>query len=37
MINNLEYRKGLSKKLKEKAFNEGFAISGIASIPASSR
>ena len=27
----------ISKKLKEKAFNEGFALSGIASIPGSSR
>ncbi|MDA9746470.1 tRNA epoxyqueuosine(34) reductase QueG, partial [Prochlorococcus sp. AH-736-K20] len=30
-------KKEISKKLKEKAINEGFAISGIASIPGSSR
>ena len=37
MSNNLQYKKEISKKLKEKAINEGFSISGIASIPGSSR
>ena len=37
MINTLQNKKEISKKLKEKAINEGFAISGIASIPGSSR
>ena len=37
MINNLENKKEISKKLKERAINEGFTISGIASIPGSSR
>jgi len=37
MNNNLQYKKILSKRLKEKAINEGFTISGIASIPGSSR
>ena len=37
MINPVQYKKEISKKLKERAINEGFAISGIASIPGSSR
>ena len=37
MINTLLDKKEISKKLKERAINEGFAISGIASIPGSSR
>ena len=37
MIYTLQDKKEISKKLKEKAINEGFAISGIASIPGSSR
>jgi len=37
MINNLKDKIEISKKLKERAINEGFALSGIASIPGSSR
>ena len=37
MINPIQDKKEISKKLKERAINEGFAISGIASIPGSSR
>ena len=37
MKNNLQDKKNLSKRLIEKAINEGFTISGIASIPGSSR
>ena len=37
MTNTHENKKEISKKLKERAINEGFAISGIASIPGSSR
>ena len=37
MINTLQDQKKISQKLKERAINEGFAISGIASIPGSSR
>ena len=37
MTNTLQDKKEISKKLKEKAINEGFTISGIASIPGSSR
>jgi len=37
MINTFQNKKEISNKLKEKAINEGFAISGIASIPGSSR
>ena len=38
MINNTtQNKKELSKKLKERAILEGFTISGIASIPGSSR
>ena len=37
MINNIENKKEISKKLKERAISEGFAMSGIAAIPGSSR
>ena len=37
MMNTIQDKKEISKKLKERAINEGFAISGIASIPGSSR
>ena len=37
MTNTLQDKKEISKKLKEKAINEGFTISGIALIPGSSR
>ena len=37
MMNSLKYKKEISKKLKERAITEGFTISGIASIPGSSR
>ena len=37
MINQLPNKKEISKKLKERAISEGFTISGIASIPGSSR
>ena len=37
MINTLQDKKIISKKLKEKAIIEGFTICGIASIPGSSR
>ena len=37
MNNIFQDKTEISKKLKEKAFNEGFALSGIASIPGSSR
>ena len=37
MINTINDKKEISKKLKEKAINEGFSIAGIASIPGSSR
>ena len=37
MINTFQTKKEISKKLKERAINEGFSISGIASIPGSSR
>ena len=37
MTDTLQNKKEISKKLKEKAINEGFTISGIASIPGSSR
>ena len=37
MINSFLNRKEISKKLKERAIKEGFTISGIASIPGSSR
>jgi len=37
MINSIQNKKEISKKLKEKAILEGFTIAGIASIPGSSR
>ena len=37
MINTIQDKKEISKKLKERAILEGFAIAGIASIPGSSR
>ena len=37
MIKTYENKKVLSNKLKERAIFEGFAISGIAAIPGSSR
>jgi epoxyqueuosine reductase len=37
MITTLRDKKQISKKLKEKAINEGFTIAGIAKIPGSSR
>ena len=37
MINTLQYKQEISKKLKERAIIEGFAIAGIASIPGGSR
>ena len=37
MINTIEDKKEISKRLKERAIFEGFTISGIASIPGSSR
>ena len=37
MINSYQNKKEISKKLKERAINEGFTITGIASIPGSSR
>ena len=37
MINTSPKKKEISRKLKERAINEGFSISGIASIPGSSR
>ena len=37
MINTLKDKKEISKLLKERAIIEGFTISGIASIPGSSR
>ena len=37
MNNALQEKKEICKKLIERAINEGFTISGIASIPGSSR
>ena len=37
MINTTQNKEEISKKLKDRALNEGFTISGIASIPGSSR
>ena len=37
MINKIQGKKEISKKLKERAIFEGFTIAGIASIPGSSR
>ena len=37
MIDTIQVKKEISKKLKERAIFEGFTIAGIASIPGSSR
>ena len=37
MVNISQNKKELSSRLKERAIFEGFAVSGIASIPGSSR
>jgi len=37
MMNTIQDKKEISKKLKERAIFEGFSIAGIASIPGSSR
>jgi len=37
MIDTIQDKKEISKKLKERAIFEGFAVAGIASIPGSSR
>ena len=37
MLNTIQNIKEISKKLKERAISEGFALAGIASIPGSSR
>ena len=37
MINTIQDKKEISKRLKERAICEGFTIAGIASIPGSSR
>ena len=37
MIDIIKNKKEISKKLKERAIYEGFAVAGIASIPGSSR
>ena len=37
MIETIQDKKEISKKLKERAIFEGFTIAGIASIPGSSR
>ena len=37
MIDTIQNKKEISKKLKARAINEGFSISGIALIPGSSR
>jgi len=37
MIDMIQDKKEISKKLKERAIFEGFTIAGIASIPGSSR
>jgi len=37
MIDTIQNKKEISKKLKERAIFEGFSIAGIASIPGSSR
>ena len=37
MIDTIQNKKEISKKLKDKAILEGFTIAGIASIPGSSR
>jgi len=37
MIDSIQDKKEISKRLKERAIFEGFTLSGIASIPGSSR
>ena len=37
MIDTIQNKKQISKKLKERAIFEGFTVAGIASIPGSSR
>ena len=37
MIDTIQVKKEISKKLKDRAISEGFTIAGIASIPGSSR
>ena len=37
MMDTIQDKKEISKKLKERAIFEGFTIAGIASIPGSSR
>ena len=37
MIDTIQNKKEISKKLKKRALHEGFTISGIASIPGGSR
>jgi len=37
LIDTIQDKKEISKKLKERAIFEGFTIAGIASIPGSSR
>jgi len=37
MIDTIQDKKKISKKLKERAIFEGFTVAGIASIPGSSR
>ena len=37
MIDTIQDKKEISRKLKERAIFEGFSLAGIASIPGSSR
>ena len=37
MIDTIQDKKEISRKLKERAIFEGFTVAGIASIPGSSR
>ena len=37
MMDTIQDKKEISKKLKERAIFEGFTIAGIASVPGSSR
>ena len=37
MIDKIQDKKEISKRLKDRAIFEGFSIAGIASIPGSSR
>ena len=37
MIDTIQDKKEISKKLKERAIFEGFTVAGIGSIPGSSR